>query len=346
MVLNKLTVVSKSRKILLPGVQAKDLKPVAGLLHPSNLLVPLLAVSLLSQLSDNVKDTLKSRDIQKLPSIKFYSKLIYFGLNSCSLSTIFALSKTLGPELETLSILNVSERLNFLRLLHKKIIFSQLPPKISSNIRNLYNPTELIKHRKGLAVQFKSTLVGNSLFSRHSIVLGISLPCLSLSCIIESAKIFWLSLGLQVEEFDFMVKKQSFNILKKYPKLNNYFTIENECDCLRIIAFSEFNNIMKFDEFLTFDEDIIIARGEQNLIPLERELGFIKRSVFDMPAEIFILENDLSDVIMRAACDQRKKHKSQFDTILRNANSLNVADKKKKHSIVNNFKFKNLLNYE
>ena len=321
MILHNIIFLNKSKKVLIPGLQFKELKPIASLLHPSNIIIPLLTISIIAQITDNLKDVLSQKEIQRLSSVKVYSKLIYSGFNSSSLAAIVSLSKTLGPELEALSVLTVSERLNFLRLLQKKIIFSKILPKVSSHLRNLYDPNELIKHRKGLSMQFKSSMIANSLFSFNSVVQGTSLPNVNLDFIIQSSKILWLNLGLPIEEFEFLLRKQASNIIKRDSKLNTLFNVEKECDCLKILALSEFNSIMKFEGFINFEEDMVIVKGENNLVLLENELGFIRRSMVEIPEEIFIPNNNLSDAILRTAYDQRKSHKLQVNRFLKNVRS-------------------------
>lgn len=313
-----INIINKSRKVLLPGIQFKDLKPISSLIHPSNIIMPLLLISILAQISDNLKGILGPKDIQRLSSVKFYSKILYSGFNSVALSAIFSLSKTLGPEVETLSALTVSERLNFLRALQKKIIFSKSQSKIISNFHTLYNPNELIKHRKGLATQFRSTLVANSLFAAHSIVLGMNIANVNLYSVVESAKLLWFNLGLDVEEFDFLLRKQSLNSLKKLEFDN--FDINNDSDCLKILALSEFMNYSKSKKFLIFDEDMIVLKAEKNLTLLEKELGFVERVVPELPKDSYISDDLLKDNLIRAAFEQKKTHKLLTNNISDHSN--------------------------
>lgn len=69
-----------------------------------------------------MKGILNSRDVQKLSSVKFYSKVVSFGSSFLSLSVVNSLSKTLGPELEFLSSLNNLERFYFLNSLKDRLI--------------------------------------------------------------------------------------------------------------------------------------------------------------------------------------------------------------------------------
>ena len=123
----------KSKKVLLPGINYKDLKPVSALLKPSDILIPMFFVSVLAQISDNIKNVLEPRDIQNLFSVKCYRKILLSGFNSVSLGVVSAISKTLGPELETLSILSVSERFLFLKDLKLKITLDKSFGKIENN---------------------------------------------------------------------------------------------------------------------------------------------------------------------------------------------------------------------
>nr|YP_009144872.1 maturase [Euglenaria anabaena]AKJ83319.1 maturase [Euglenaria anabaena] len=321
MIIPSIVIFNKSKKILLPGIQIKDLKPVASLISPSNLLIPLLFISILGQISDNLKDILSPKEIQKLPSVKFYSRILYSGFNSVSFSSVVSLSKTLGPELESFSILTVQERIEFLRTLQKKIIFSKVSSRILSNSQNLYNPNELIKHRKGLALQARGVMVASPIFKTNSIVLGVSVSQINLTCIMESARLIWLSLGLQEDEFDFLLRKQAFNILKKSFDLNMNFTTDNDIDCLRVLAFSELKNFTSFNKFLTFDEDMMVIKGDNNLVLLESELGLLKRLVPTTPKDVFILDSEFSDILVRTAFDQRKAHKSELDNIFKRSYS-------------------------
>ena len=86
--------ITKYKKVSLPGIISKDIKPIGVLLKPSNLLVPMYLVSILAQISDNVKDILNVKDIQNLYSVKAYRKTIFSGPNSVMLSTINSISKT------------------------------------------------------------------------------------------------------------------------------------------------------------------------------------------------------------------------------------------------------------
>lgn len=331
MILYNLIVINKSRKVLLPGVNPKDLKPISSLLHPSNLIIPLLLVSLLGQISENLKDVLSPKEIQRLPSVKLYSKLLYSGFNSTSLSAVVSLSKTLGPELESLSVLSVFERISFLRTLQKEIIFSKVPAKIYASPQKLYNPNDLMKHRKGLAIQCRSSMVAGALFSTHTITLGIPVSQINLHYIIDSSKTFWLTLGLGSEDFDFLLRKQAFNSLKKFSNLN--FVIQTDIDCLKMLVISEILNFMKFDSFLEFDEDMLVINMDNNLVPLEAELGFINRTFPQISKDVFVKTDDLNDDLLRAALDQRKLYKLHMDNILKRSYISNSLKNKDNHNV-------------
>ena len=92
-----------------------------------------------------------------------------------SLSTIYSISKTLGPELEILSNLNITERFHFLYLLKKSIINENVIGRITSKSKIFNDPFELLRYRKGVSLQSRSLMLATSLFLPHSIVMGLYL---------------------------------------------------------------------------------------------------------------------------------------------------------------------------
>lgn len=330
----------KLKKILLPAISVKDIKPIALLLKPSNLVIPMLLVSLLSQLSDNLRSTLSYQSIQNLDSIKFYKKTLLFGFNNISLTVIQAISKTLGPELESLSILDVSERLLFLKALQLKVILDKGSYKTDFKNRNHSNPVELMKYRKGLAVQSRSSMVYNSIFSFNSIVFGLPVSAISLDLVLQSSKLMWLSLGLLDEDFDFLIRKDAINSLKTCNLSSIFDFPSSNIEALKIIFFKEIRDLTFVDSPIDFSNDNIILKGEDNLVLLEKQLGFIKRNLPIIPNDLFFPENDLDDVLLRVALDQRRKYKANFENIY---NLSRKIGNKKKQDLLKEVKLKRFL---
>lgn len=320
--------INKTKKVLLPGIQVKDLRPISSLLSPKFLTVPLVFICLISQIADNLKNVLTPREIQQIFSVRFYTKLLSSGTSSMNLSAIYAISKTLGPELEVLSILNVSERLEFLKELQKKVVLDKRIGRIISKPQLLYNPSELIKHRNGLSLQTRSIMIASSIFSPSAVVMGITISNINLRIILDSAKLFWLSLNLEEEEFDFLLRKEACLVLKKGSNnINSFKEPSNNIESLKLLVFSECQSILNFENNLSFLEDQVIIQGDNNLTPLEKELGFIERSLLDFPDDVFIPDSQLTDVILRASMDQRRLHKMQVDTFFKKSSV--YTDKKK-----------------
>lgn len=309
---------TRSKRIILPGIKSRDIKPLASLLSPQNIVVPMTILCMISQISGNLKGSLFPKEIQQISSIKLYSKILTLGSNTLALSSVYSLSKTLGLELEILSLLNVNERLKFLRELQKRLIQQKGPGIISNNNERLSDPVLLSKHRKGIAMQCRSVLIGTSLFSPHETTVGIAIENISLKDIIDSSKIFWLLLGLNEEEFDFLLRKESLNCLKKLSKDNLNFEVQSISDCLKILVFYEIRNLLNFKDKIQFDYDQVILRGDANLTLLEKELGFINRSLIEFPGKVTELKYfNLEDNIIRAAIDQRKNEIIKLENIYR-----------------------------
>lgn len=316
MVILKPVSLVKPRKILLPGILSKDIKPIASLLKPSNLLIPMLLVSLLAQVSDNLKSLLVPKDIQNLYSIKIYTKGILSAFNCVSLSVLYSISKTLGSELESLSVLDVSERIEFLRILQLRLIFDNGPAKIDFRNQALFNPLEIMKHRKGLAIQTRSVMIANSVFSPSSIVFGFPVSSINLNLVLESSKTIWTSLGLLAEDFDFLLRKDAikcFNdLVKDQKELLITFPYDN-VESLKVLFYYEMKKLVGFKEIINCTLDNIILRTSDNLVSLEKELGFIRRDFPNVPSDMFVSDKELDDAILRVALDQRRKYKARFE---------------------------------
>lgn len=324
--LSKFTII-KSKKIVLPGIRAKDLKPVATLLSPSNLVIPMILLAILGQITDDLKATLNPKDIQKLSSVRFYFKLLSSGKSTVGLSVINSISKTLGPELETLSILNVRERINFLQLLKKKIVSEKGPARITSKPHIISDPNELMKHRKGLALQCRSFLIATPIFAPHSLVLGVPISQVTIDFIINSAKDFWKLLGLNDDEFDFLLKKEAFSCFKKFS-LENFFLQPNNFDqAIKILFYSELKELTNFEGNLIFADDLAILRGKNNLTLIENELTFLERRIPNLPDDIFVPDSNLKDLIIRAAIDQRKAQSLKLNNIFKRTGKKKINGK-------------------
>ena len=316
------SVINKSKKVLIPGISIKELKPLFNLISPKDLVVSMVMTILVGQISHDLQGILPSKEIQQVDSVKFYSKVIFTGSSIVSLTTLQAIAKTLGPELETLTLLSPQERLNFLRSLQTRIIMERGPSKVFSKNQFLFDPINLMKHRRGLALQFRSIIFANSVFSPHSISIGFPVSKVGLGDILQSSKIIWNNLGGSIEEFDFVLRKESLINLKNFLLKDLFSEPNSDIQSLRILVYSEFLKVLPFmSRELIFSDDIVILRSEDNLTLLERELNFVERRFPNIPSNIFILDNQSKDLILRTALDQRRKQNLKLQNIFKQANN-------------------------
>jgi hypothetical protein len=240
--------------------------------------------------------------------------MLSVGLSSNLLSSLFAISRTLGPELEALSILNPDERIVFLRSLQKNILNDKISGRISSGSRIYSDPFELYSYRRALSFQCRSIMSVTPILLPHSIVTGVSVSAISINLIVESCKLLWVFLGLDPEEFHFRLRKDSFI---SFDNFENFFSVfkepKDDFDSCRILFFSEIKNNLLFDDFLVFKDDCIVIRTKDNLTLLEKELGFIKRDMPDFPKRVFVSDDCLKHDLIRVAIDQRKLYKTRLD---------------------------------
>lgn len=304
-----------SRRVIFPFLVSKDIKPVAFLLSPRDLLVTLCLIVLLAQVSDNLKSVLSFKEIQRLSSVKFYAKHLSSGISSLSVSSAFAISKTLGPDLETLSVLTSQERIQFLRFLHLNL-FSDRLKSVSLNKSLVFvDPIDLMIYRKGLALQCRSIFSATPIFLPHSIVAGLPVKNVDLNLILDSCRELWLSWGLEQSEFDFSLRKDA---LKFY--LTNFNSIPflepvNIYQSCKILLFSEFSSALKFDNKISFEKDFVFFKTSSNLTALEEEFGFFFRPFPRFSKDFFLTSLHLKDDIIRLASDQRKLYELQLKRI-------------------------------
>lgn len=303
----------KNFRVLLPHVEVKSLKPLGPLLSPKSILITLLLVSLLSQVSDNLKNILSLKDVQKLQSVRIYIKAISSGISSASLCALLSLSKTLGPELETLSLLSPRERLYFLREIQKKIVNDKGPGKISFKNYKDTNDLGLAKHRKGISMQCRSLFISTAIFSSNSIIQGIPIKQINLDTIISSSKTFWVSMGLEEEDFEFLVKKEAYLVFLSKNLSVLFREPKTVSDALIILFYSELSYIFNFKKKLIFnDDDIIFNNNENNITLLEKELGFIIRLIPSFYNKVPASKIELNDSLIRMSFDQRKSQSSKY----------------------------------
>lgn len=272
----------KQKKIILPGLDFRNLKSVNKFIFPSNILVPMLFVSLIAQISDNMKDLISNKDIHQLFSVKLYSRILYSSLNTNYLTILQSISKTLGFELPTLSLLNVKERNLFINCLVSRILSNKGQARIYLKDTILLDPKILIKHRRGLSLQARSIMTSVPVFSPHSISFGLSIRDISIANIIDSARDSWITLGLESDEFDFALYKQAYLIYNKLILKEIFNKPSSLADCLRILIYSEFRSLVFFEKTLVLCEDKILLRGNNNLTLLENDLSFLSRPTFEV----------------------------------------------------------------
>ena len=271
--------VYKPKKVILPGLEIKELKLLNKFIFPSNIVVPMFFISLIAQISDSMKDFVNVKDIQQIFSVKLYSKVLYSSLNTNYLTALQSIAKTLSFEFSILSVLSVRERILFINNLVNRVLFTKGQARVYLKDTILRDPKILLNHRRGLSLQTRSIMSSVPLFSPYSICLGISVRDISIVTIIDSARELWISLGLENDEFDFALYKQAY-LLYFSLSLHTFFSkpISLE-DCIRILIYVEINNLVLFEKSLIFVEDNILLRGNNNLTVLEQFLGFLQRPI-------------------------------------------------------------------
>jgi hypothetical protein len=302
--------ISSPKKVLIPGINFRHILPLASLLKPKDLVVSMSLICLLGQISNNLKGVLEPKEIQQIPSVKFYSKALMSGFSTLSLTTLFALSRTLGAELETLSSLNGKERFQFLFNLQNSILNKKISATIISNYRIFNDPYQILKFRKGISLQSRSVMIASSIYIPHSLVIGMSIDHVDLKVILQSCRLIWAYLSLSEEEFDFLLKKEASIYLSSIGlRFKKLFNLPLDLlDCIRLMLISELEIFSPIIDDLFFKEDYIFLRCDNNLTNLENDFKFIKRLIPNFPSNVFLSDYDLGSSLIRVAVNQRKEH--------------------------------------
>jgi hypothetical protein len=202
-----------------------------------------------------------------------------------------------------------------LRFSLKKIIVEKSPARITTKPHIISDNVELMKHRKGLALQCRSLLVATPIFAPHLIVSGIQISQVNLDFVINSCKSYWLLLGLNGNEFEFLLKKEALNCFKKLS-LNKFFEEPNDFHfSVIILLYSELKELTEFEGVLNFLDDLIVLNSLNNLTLIESELKFLNRIMPFFPESIVIPDSNLNDLIIRTAVDQRKIQNLKLNNI-------------------------------
>lgn len=274
------------RRVLLPGINIKELVPVASLMSPTDLVIPMLFVTILAQLVDHFKYILSPKDILKIDSVKLYSNLIMFSLGSVSLSVIFSISRTLSYEFEVLQHLSTIERNYLFSNLKKSLMLDQSFSLDKKNLELVDISSDLSDYRRKSCLQFRSVLLSTALFSSNSILFGLPLSLVDLNVILDSSKLIWISLGLSEEDFTFKLIKDSLNKISCLDSSNYVSSTITEIDSIRILSMFEFKKFFHFSTYFSFEKDFVPLNCSDNIVNLEKHLGFIRRNSLDKDSSL------------------------------------------------------------
>lgn len=317
---NKKQKQSKSKKVLLVGLTAKSLKGVAALVEPQHLVIPMIITSIIAQIANNKKET-SPKDIQQMESIRTYSRALSNG-DSRITSANHALANTLLPEITILQTLSPEERKSHLLKVREGIATTKGPAKVDTTTLFKKDTDKLAAHRRGLALQCRSKMQAMPIYNKTQLTIGLSIKDIDLETIIESAKELWSNIGRDPDEFDCILMDAAPDA-KIISDAVTYLMKKN------LEPFLETNDEGK----LVHGSDIIVLKGDDNLTPIERKLGFLSREVPNL-LEVTEIPSDITmDPMLEAAIDQQKQVLGLVQDSLKKVGLTNKAYAKAKKKI-------------
>lgn len=292
---NKKGKAPKTVKILLPGIMAKALKNVGIVIQPHMLVTPMVITGVMAQIADNLKGACTPKEVQQLESMKTYSKALGVG-DSRQLCATHAVANTLGPELSTLATLTPEGRVQHLEALVETTCNEKGPAKVKTSALVSKDQAELATHRRGLALQSRSFMQSIPIFNKTQMTIGVAIKDLNLATIIESARQLWLNIGGDADAFE--------------PKLiessGGAQTVTEAV--IRIVQENlQMLGVVNTDDILVHSGDILVLKGEDNITPIERDLGFIRRSEPSILDPVEVPQDVQVDPILKAAMEQNNQ---------------------------------------
>jgi len=321
----------KFKRVILPGLDLKLLRPVSGVLLPLNFFVTSFALLLIAQLVYSLKGILSHSEMNKLPSVQFYSKFFISNYYVNSLLVFYSIAETVGFDLELLITLSSKERINFVSELQNRILSYSGSVKIVTDSNFLLDPFILLKHRKALSLKLRSFMLLTCIFSPSSLVINYFLSDVGLFFILDSNRLFWSYIGLDLEDFNFLFFKfvfSNFSYLSSCFAYSVFFLSE--------IIKNEFKKFSFFNSSLVFSEDNIVLKSENNLTNLEREVKFVVRPFPFLSSDVFLSSCVSEDLILRAAYEQRVKQRKKVISVFNRIGKFYNGGK-----VVSSGKFKN-----
>lgn len=297
----------RSKRVVLPGINLEMLVPLSSVLFPGHFLFSIFGNLILAQLVFFLKGFLSNLEIQYLSSVQFYSRFISSNYYINSLSVYYSISQTLGFDLELLLSLNVFERLLFFIKLEQTILRYKGSSKVFSELNFVLDPISLLSHRKGLALKSRTIFLLSPIFSPTSLVVNILLSEVDLSLLIESSKFMWLYVGLDIEDFNFLLYKHYFSLsLEK-----NFFKLDF-VELFIILVHAQLKKLVFFETKISFTDDFIVLKSKDNLTLLERQILCFYRPFPFFSDNIFSSTKKFKDSILKAAYNQKFFQRKKF----------------------------------
>lgn len=307
--LKKTTNLFKTKRVILPGVNLDVLIPLSSLLYPGHFLFSSFGILILAQLVFLLKGLLSNLEIQRLSSVQFYSRFISSNYYINSLSVYYSISQTLGFDLELLLSLSIYERLVFLLKMEETILKYKGSAKVFSEFSFILDPVSLESHRKGLALKCRSVFLLSPIFSPTSLVVNIVLSEVNILLLLESCKLMWLYIGLDLEEFSFLLFKSYL-----FLEIQNISLKLSFSDLLIKLIHVQLKKLISFKKNIVFSDDFIVLKSKDNLTFMERQVLCFSRPFPFSSNNLFSSSGQIKDYILKVAYNQRiyKKKKLQL----------------------------------
>lgn len=297
---------SKNIKFVLPEITYKDL--LFSYTFSEDAVIDILVVSVFllwrSQLSNSQSGVLEREKIQALPTMKYLAKQFNGNKYVIRFIAACAIQRSTMYEAEEYKVLDLTDRVQFIRLRIEDLSKNNYGDAKILTPRQISTKDHLRTHRRGLMSNIRGIFSSNSLYHPGSIISGINISIVSWSEV-------WQGLSQLYQYANILYPEQElFNWatlnIKDFPNLNSLTIV----DLIKLIFTFAIGNTT--DNFLEFEDGIIVSKEDDNKLPIEEPFLLSRNKPSVIRDVEFIGDED--DPFLTSAVDQIKalKRKDRF----------------------------------
>lgn len=310
---------NRNIKFVLPEITYKDL--LFAYTFTEDAVVDILVVSIFllwrSQLSNSQSGVLEREKIQALPTMKYLAKQFNNNKYVVRFIATSSIQRSTMYEAEEYKVLDLTDRMQFIRLRIEDLSNNNYGDAKILTPRQISTKDHLRTHRRGLMANIRGIFSSNTLYHPGSIISGINVSIVSWSEAWQGLSQLYQYANIVNPEQE-LINWAQFNI-KDFPNLGSLTVI----DLIKLIFTFAIGNTV--DNFLEFEDGIVVSKQEDNKLPIEEPFLLSRNKPSVIRDVEFIGDED--DPFLTSAVDQIKALKRKDRFIFQDEKRLKIQKK-------------------